>query len=95
MIVFGLDLKHTRLKTKAATNVFHGHVATGDVSVLLASTLKARGTLGKAARVNRGILQEFSSLGSFSSNIMSGVSGHNASQSSQADGNNRCEMNHD
>jgi hypothetical protein len=83
-----LTSKHTRLKTKAATYVLHGHVATGHVSALLASTLKARGTLCKAARVDRGIFQECSSLGSFSFNIMSRVSRHNASQSSQADGNN-------
>ena len=88
-------LKHTRLKTKAATKVLHGQVATDHISVLLASTLKARRTLRKAARVNRGTFQEFSPLSSFGSNIMSWVSGHDASQSSQADGNNRGEVNHD
>jgi hypothetical protein len=82
------------MKTKAATYVLHGHVATGNVSALMASTLKARGTLRKAARVNWGIFQECSSLSSFSSDIMSWVSRHNASQSSQADGSNRCKMNH-
>lgn len=83
------------LKTKAATYVLHGCVTTGHVSALVASTLEMRGTLRKAARVNRGLFQERSSLGGFGFDIMSRVSGDNAGQSSQADGNNGSEMNHD
>lgn len=96
MTVFvDLALKHTRLKTKAAAKVLHGQVATDHISVFLATTAKVRRTLRKAARVNRGTLEEFSPLSSFGLNIMSRVSGHDAGQSSQANGNSRCEMNHD
>jgi hypothetical protein len=34
-----LTSKHTRLKTKAATDGLHGHVTTGHVSALLAQLL--------------------------------------------------------
>lgn len=95
-MLYQLDLasKHTTLNPKVATNVLHSSMATSNVSALMASTLKTRCTLRKTARVNRGVLQECSSLGSFGSDIVPWVSGRNASQSTQADGNDRCKMNH-
>ena len=69
-------------------------LATSNVAVLKTSGSKLGGASSEAARLDGDSLEEGSTLGGFSLDIVTRMSRDKASQTSEADCNSGCEVNH-
>lgn len=77
-------MSHTRTKTPLATQVLDSLLATGNVGLLMATSLELSLTLAQTTGVHRRVLQEGSTLSGFGLDIVTGMGRDDAGKASQA-----------
>ena len=87
-------LERTSLQTAAMTNVLDSLLATNEILVLESPGIQLRSTLGKATRVDAGVLQENRTLSGFSLDIVAGMSRRHAGKAKHAGSKDIFYMNH-
>lgn len=87
-------LKLTVLQTTLLTDGLDTVGTANKIGVLMATGLELGGTLREAALVNGGVLQEGSTLGGLSTNIVARMSRDSTSQTEKADGEGGSKLNH-